>query len=110
MPSSAPGPQTASAASSVKPPAKTLSSENSRCDGASSSSQLQSIAPRSVCWRRGTSRGPALRGVLGEDRGLSALELAAGLQPEILDQIVARPSGPATRNGPRIENSITPPT
>ncbi len=55
---SAPALDTASAASSVNPPTKTASRRNSFCSSPVSSSWLQSMARRSVCWRSGRSRAP----------------------------------------------------
>ena len=56
--SSAPTAQTASAASSVQPPANTASRRSSRCSPAESRSWLQASAARSVWWRAGRSRAP----------------------------------------------------
>ena len=49
---------TASAASSVQPPAKTASRRKRVCSSAVSRSWLQAIVSRSVCWRCGRSRAP----------------------------------------------------
>ena len=68
----------ASAAATVAPPAKTAKRAKQRCSASLSSSWLQSIVARSVCWRAGASRRRARRA----ERCVQALgDLAWGQQP-----------------------------
>jgi hypothetical protein len=53
----------ASAASRRQPPAKTARRANRRRSSSPSSAWLQSMAPRSVCWREGKSRGPPVSNI-----------------------------------------------